>query len=177
VNENYELTELEIDEISLVDRGANPGAKMTLLKRDVPTETQDEVITKQLHELQAEQAVIIEKFDLQNLMLQAEELWPHLVGTPMTKATILKHINSAEEQARVTVHQFFKAANAALAQRLVSQGTSASPQDESEEFLLQRMVSDYALEKNVTLPVAKKRLIEENKKAASLFKRILSQEK
>lgn len=52
----YSLTDMEIDEISLVDKGANPDAHITFFKRKGDTQMDENDIEKRLAELEQENA-------------------------------------------------------------------------------------------------------------------------
>lgn len=164
----YELKELEIEEISLVDAGANPEADIILMKRDD--------ISKRLAEVELEKAHLAEAIELNRLGVEAETLWPLLSGNKDQKAIVLKQINLMPDTVRDKVMQFLQAANAALAMMMQEQGAPLVQQSDalSDEETLHALASAYAKQHSVSLPVAKKRLVTENPQATALFKRVLS---
>jgi hypothetical protein len=144
----YELNELEIDEISLVDQGANEGAAVMLMKRHVEEErsfadAQDDTV-----ELSKRLEVAHDEIILQKMAGIAKRLWPNLSGSDETKAVVLKHVEALGGEARSAVLQFLAAADGALAERLVEKGVTQTGGDMADEALqFEQLAQDYAVEK------------------------------
>ena len=168
VSKQFELQELEINEISLVDHGANDAADITLIKRDD--------IAKQLEQSEIEKAALKEQLAMHDLSKQAVALWPHLSGTLDEKAVILKHVSQLPEAVRNSIMQFLNAANTAVQWVLQEQGVTHIGEEIAvdDEEALNQLAKSYASQNNISLPVAKKRLVSENPEATALFKRVLA---
>jgi hypothetical protein len=155
----YELNELEIDEISLVDQGANEGAEVTLMKRHEPEE-----LTKRLQ-------LAEEELKLHKMADIANRLWPNLAGSNEDKALVLKHVDGMDKPMRSMVLKFLAAANAVLHERLIEKGVTQSGDEVSNEAAqFELLAQDYAGQHDVSLQVAKMRLVAEDKGAAKLFR-------